>query len=92
MIEAKTFRIFIRVHSLFKGEHLSANIKLTLHKALIRSVMTYACPTWEFVVDTQLLKLQRLQNTVLRSTGSFQGAHWSVICTQLSAFHMYTII
>jgi hypothetical protein len=24
--------------------------------------MTYACPAWEFVADTHLLKLQRLQN------------------------------
>jgi hypothetical protein len=44
MIEAKAFRTFIRVYSLFKSERLSANIKLTLHKALIRSVMTYAAP------------------------------------------------
>jgi hypothetical protein len=42
MIEAKAFRTFIRIYSLFKSERLSANIKLTLHKALIRSVMTYA--------------------------------------------------
>jgi hypothetical protein len=33
MIEAKAFT-FIRVYSLFKSEWLSANIKLTLHKAL----------------------------------------------------------
>jgi hypothetical protein len=41
-IIAKAFRTFIRWYSLFKSERLSANIKLTLHKALIRSVMTYA--------------------------------------------------
>jgi hypothetical protein len=35
MIEAKAFRIFIRIYSLFKRERLSANIKLTLHKSLI---------------------------------------------------------
>jgi hypothetical protein len=29
-------------------DRLSANIKITLHKALITSVMTYACPSWEF--------------------------------------------
>jgi hypothetical protein len=40
MIEAKAFRTFIRVYALFKSERISANIKLTLHKALIRSVMT----------------------------------------------------
>jgi hypothetical protein len=42
MIEA--FRTFIRIYSSFKNERLSANIKLTLHKALTRSVMTYASP------------------------------------------------
>jgi hypothetical protein len=48
MIEAKAFRTFIRICSLFKSERLSANIKLTFHKALSRLVMTYACPAWEF--------------------------------------------
>jgi hypothetical protein len=37
---AKAFRTFIRIYSLLKSEHLTANIKLILHKALIRSVMT----------------------------------------------------
>jgi hypothetical protein len=60
MFEAKAFRTFIRSYSLFKSERLSANIKLTLHKPLIRSVMTYACPSWEFAADIYLLKLQRL--------------------------------
>jgi hypothetical protein len=39
MIEARAFRIFIRIYSLFKSERLGA-IELTLNKALIRSVMT----------------------------------------------------
>jgi hypothetical protein len=33
--------------------------------------MTYACPAWEFAADTYLLKLQRLQNKVLRTIGNF---------------------
>jgi hypothetical protein len=41
MIEAKAFRTFIRIYSLFRSERLSANIKLTLHKALIRQNVTY---------------------------------------------------
>jgi hypothetical protein len=32
--------------------------------------MTYACPTWEFAAETYLLKFQRLQNKVLRTTGN----------------------
>jgi hypothetical protein len=70
MIEAKAFRTFIRVYSLFKSERLNANIKLILHKVLIRSVMTYACPAWEFAADTYLLKLQCLQNRVLHTIGN----------------------
>jgi hypothetical protein len=71
MIEAKAFRIFIRIYFLIKSERLSANVKLTLHKALIRSVMTYACSAWEFTAECHLLKLQRLQNRVLRTIGNF---------------------
>jgi hypothetical protein len=47
MIEAKTFRTFIWIYSLLKSERLNVNIKLILHKALIRSVITYAFPAWE---------------------------------------------
>jgi hypothetical protein len=71
MTEAKAFRTFIRTYSPFKSEHLSTNIKLTLYKALITSVMSYACPAWEVATDTHLLKLQRLQNNVLHTTGNF---------------------
>jgi hypothetical protein len=33
--------------------------------------MTYASPAWEFAADTHLMKLQRLQNKVLRTIGNF---------------------
>jgi hypothetical protein len=71
MIEDKGFRTFIRVYPLFKSERLSAKINLTLHKALIRSVMTYASPGLEFAADTYLMKLQRLQNKVLRTIANY---------------------
>jgi hypothetical protein len=71
MIKAKAFRKVIRIYSLFRSERLSANINLTLHKAFIRNIMTYACPVWEFAADNHLLKLQRLQNIVLRTAGNF---------------------
>jgi hypothetical protein len=57
MTEAKAFRTFIKIHSLFQSERLSANIKITLHKALIRSVMTYACLAWELAADTAYLSI-----------------------------------
>jgi hypothetical protein len=67
---AKALRTYIRTYSLFKSKRLSTNIKLKLYKALIRSVMTHACPTWKYVADAHLLKLQCLQNIVLRATGN----------------------
>jgi hypothetical protein len=46
----------------FQRERLNANIKLTLMKSLIRSVMTYASSAWE---------LQLLQNRVLHTSRNF---------------------
>jgi hypothetical protein len=33
--------------------------------------MTYACLAWEFAAGNHLLKLQRLKNKALRTTGNF---------------------
>jgi hypothetical protein len=82
IIEAKEFSTFVRVYSIFKSELLSANIKLTLHKAPITSIMSYACRAWEFGADTRLLKLQRLQNKVLRTISKFSR------CTQVRELHI----
>jgi hypothetical protein len=71
VIEAKTFRTFIGIYPLFKNERLSANILLTVHKALIRPVMTYACPAREFAAETHILKLQRYENKILRTIVNF---------------------
>jgi hypothetical protein len=71
MTEAKAIRTFIRITSRFKSERLRANIKPTLHQALMRSVITYACSAWELAADTYVLKLQCLQSKVLRTIGNF---------------------
>jgi hypothetical protein len=84
MTEAKAFRIFIRVCSVFKSKRLNTNIKLTLHKALISWVMTYACPAWELAADTHLLKLQRLHHW------KFSKVHTGP--RYAHTFRMYTII
>jgi hypothetical protein len=92
MIEAKAFRTFIRLYTLFKSERLSANIKLTLHKALNRSLMTYACPAWELAADTYLLKLQLYKTGFSAQLEIFRGVPRSAICAQLSIIRMCTII
>jgi hypothetical protein len=67
-IAAKAPRIFISICPLLKIEPLNVGKKLTLYKALIRSVLTYSCPAWEFAADRYLSKLQRLQTKDLRTT------------------------
>jgi hypothetical protein len=81
MTEAKAFRAVTRIYSLYKSERLSANIKLTFHKELIRSVMTYACPAWEFTTDMHLLNLQRLQTSLSAALKNFSK------CSQVRDLH-----
>lgn len=78
MFEAKAFRTNIRVYSIFKHKRLITNIKLTLHKAFIRTILTYAFPAWECVADNHLMKLQHLENSVISTIGNFQTL---MICT-----------
>jgi hypothetical protein len=48
--------------------------------------MTYACPTWELTADAYLLKLQRMQNKVLRTTGNFPRR--TSVCDLHTAFNL----
>jgi len=73
---------FIRIYPLLKSERLSAKPKLTLYKASMRSRIIYACPALEFAVDSHPLKLQRLQNRLLRTTGKAPR------CTPTRALHL----
>jgi hypothetical protein len=67
MIKVKAFRAFMRVYSLSGNCQLNASIKSTLHKAVICSVMTYACPVLQFWGKNHFLKLQHMLGAVLRS-------------------------
>jgi hypothetical protein len=82
-VTAKTYGTFIRLYSLFISERLSTRLKLTLHKAIITSVMTYACPAWEFAADTHVLKLQRLQTRFCAPTATLQGTFRFETCIML---------
>jgi hypothetical protein len=44
-----------------------------VYGALMRSKMTYVCPTSEFAAGIHLVKLQRLQNRVLRALSDPEG-------------------
>jgi hypothetical protein len=46
--------------------------------------MTYACPTWRYVTEAHLLKLQHLQNRVLRAFGNLERR--TLVCEMNVAF------
>jgi hypothetical protein len=48
--------------------------------------MTYAFPTWEYAAGTHLLKLQRLQNRVLRAIGNLY--RYTPVCELHLAFRI----
>jgi hypothetical protein len=83
---ANALHMYVKTYSLFRSVCLSTNIKLTIYKALIRSVITYASHTWEHVADACLLKLQLLHNRVLCDTENFTGALQSTNCMWVSKF------
>jgi hypothetical protein len=92
-ITAKSFIMFNSVCFLFKIELLSTNIELTLHRAFIRSVITYAFPAWEFAANTYLLKFRCLQNKFLNTIGNFpRGTQTHELHVAFSILYMYDFI
>jgi hypothetical protein len=79
---AKALGMYVRTCSLFRTGLLNTNIKLTLCKALVRSVMIHAYSTCEYVVDDPLLKPQRLQNRIFCAIGNLDR------CTPVHELHM----
>jgi len=59
---------------------------LTLHYTFISSIVTCACPNWNFAADTYILRLQHLQNKGLHTTGNFP--RHTPICKLYVAFNI----
>jgi hypothetical protein len=78
------FKTLITICFPFKNEWLSSNIKLTLHKALITSVSTYACPAWEYETEIHGMKLQCSQNRVFHTTGKLPRCTTIHVCVCVS--------
>jgi hypothetical protein len=60
--------MYVRTYSLFNCGRLSTNIKLIVHKDLIASVMTYACPTWKHAEYAEGLNLAAVRPTTVQLT------------------------
>jgi hypothetical protein len=56
-------------------------IKTNFKQIDFEYTVTYACPAWELAADAYLLKLQFMQNKVLRTFGNFPS------CTPVSDLH-----
>jgi hypothetical protein len=65
---------------------------LTLHKALIRSVMTYVCPAWEFAADTYLWNCSAYRTRCFAILETTQGAQRPAIYIWRSKFHTFIVL
>jgi hypothetical protein len=63
-IATQALRILLSIYPLLKSKRLSVGAKLIIYKALIRSMLTYACPAWEFAVGSDY------KTSVLRTIGN----------------------
>jgi hypothetical protein len=66
---------------------LNTNIKIIPNKALLRAIMVYACPPWEYAADSHPLKLQHLHIRVLRAVGKLDRCKPAREYKWLSKFH-----
>ena len=71
-MEVKDFRVSIGVCSILRNKQLRSDVRLNVHKTLIRSVMTGSCPVFELSALIYLFKLQSLQDRVLCVSGCFE--------------------
>jgi hypothetical protein len=86
MIETKAFRTFIAIYSLFSSELARASIKLSLHKALIKSVMIYASPPGNKRREHTEYTSQNFSASKTRFSSSleiFHDTQRSTICTRI---------
>jgi hypothetical protein len=61
-------------------------ITFALCKALIKSVMTHACPTWEYVAGAQLLKLHACRTEYSALLETLTVTDQSAYCAWFSKF------
>lgn len=66
IIKAKALAFKTLYCLLKKGNKLHSSQKLQIYRAIIRPVMTYACPIFDNAAKTHLRKIQVVQNSILR--------------------------
>ena len=62
----------IKLYPIFKNKHMSLRNKIILYKSLVRTAMLYACPIWSMTCQTDINKLQIVQNKFLRIIGNYR--------------------
>lgn len=70
-IVCKAIGSLIKLYPILKNRHLNQKCKLIFNKSLIRSPMLYACPIWSLACQSNIKKLQIVQNKFLRIIGNF---------------------
>lgn len=70
----------IRLYAVVRNEHLKPTIKLLIYASVIRTVLTYDMSTWGCAANTNINKIQVIQNRILRIITS---ASWFISNVQI---------
>ena len=54
-----------------RSSNLCLQNKLLICKSIVRLILSYSCPTWNFTSNTNIKKLQTVQNKFLRVIGNY---------------------
>ena len=72
-INNKAIGLLIKLYPLLnKKSKLSIKNKLNLFNTIIRPVLSYACPAWNLISETNFNKIQVTQNKFLRLIGVYR--------------------
>lgn len=71
-ISSRAIASLIKLYPVFKNKYLSKKSKVILYKSQIRAAMLYACPVWSMTSQTNINKLQIVQNKFLRIIGQYR--------------------
>lgn len=71
-VSQKAISNLIKFYPIFKNKYLSIHSKLIFYKSLIRTGLLYACPVWSLTSDSNLKKIQIIQNKFLRIIGNYR--------------------
>ena len=80
------------VCAIFGWDCLKASINLALHQAIMKSVMSHACASYESPADIRLSNSSAYETRITATFEVFRGLYRFTICTRISKLRACLIV